>query len=220
MKSFRVLAFEEQEILNGITPENLIGKGGSGKVYKVDLSGGNTVAVKHIWNYLDSSSSNAGGGKKECREAMLTRRGSIVSREFEAEVGTLSSIRHVNVVQLYCSITGEDSSLLVYEYLPNGSLWDRLHGIGKAIDWHTRYEVAVGAAKGLEYLHLGCERPILHRDVKSSNILLDEFLKPRIADFGLARILHDAAPAGKDESSRVIAGTRGYIAPGILNFNN
>ncbi|KAJ6843962.1 receptor-like protein kinase HAIKU2 [Iris pallida] len=140
------------------------------------------------------------------------------SREFEAEVDTLSSIRHVNVVKLYCSITSEDSSLLVYEYLPNGSLWDRIHSAGggkTGLDWGTRYGIAVGAARGLEYLHHGCDRPILHRDVKSSNILLDEFFKPRIADFGLAKILQSGV-AGKDSSTtttHVIAGTHGYIAP-------
>lgn len=133
------------------------------------------------------------------------------SSEFDAEVRTLSSIRHVNVVKLYCSITSEDSSLLVYEYFPNGSLWDRLHSCGKmGLDWDVRYEIAVGAAKGLEYLHHGCERPVIHRDVKSSNILLDENLQPRIADFGLAKIVQ--ANASKD-STHVIAGTHGYIAP-------
>jgi serine/threonine protein kinase len=134
------------------------------------------------------------------------------SKEFDAEVETLSSIRHVNVVKLYCSITSEDSSLLVYEYMPNGSLWDRLHASRKMeLDWQTRYEIAVGAAKGLEYLHHGCDRPIIHRDVKSSNILLDELFKPRIADFGLAKMIQ--ANGGKD-STQVIAGTHGYIAPG------
>ncbi|KAB1220154.1 Receptor-like protein kinase HAIKU2 [Morella rubra] len=115
------------------------------------------------------------------------------------------------MVKLYCSITSEESSLLVYEYLPNGSLWDRLHTFEKVkLDWETRYKIAVGAAKALEYLHHGCERPVIDRDVKSSNILLDEFLKPRIADFGLAKTVR--ASGGKD-STHVIAGTQGYIAP-------
>lgn len=209
MKSFRVLAFDEREIVNSITKENVIGKGGSGEVYRVGLGSGKIVAVKQIWhNRMISDPRNDS-------TAMLSRNSySLKSREFDAEVNTLSSIRHVNVVKLYCSITSEDSSLLVYEYLPNGSLWDRLHTVAGeklGLDWETRYEIALGAARGLEYLHHGCERPILHRDVKSSNILLDEFFKPRIADFGLAKILQSGV--GKDSLTHVIAGTHGYIAP-------
>ncbi|XP_058081906.1 receptor-like protein kinase 7 [Magnolia sinica] len=204
MKSFRIVSFTEQEILDSIKQDNLIGKGGSGNVYRVPLDNGKELAVKHIWN-LDSGSSG-----RRSSSAMLMKRLEI-SPEFDAEVATLSSIRHVNVVKLYCSITSEDSNLLVYEYLPNGSLWDRLHTCQKMeLDWGTRYEIAVGSAKGLEYLHHGCDRPIIHRDVKSSNILLDEFFKPRIADFGLAKIMQ---VSGAKDSTHVIAGTHGYIAP-------
>ncbi|KAG0467210.1 hypothetical protein HPP92_018790 [Vanilla planifolia] len=213
MKSFSVLTFDEQEIIEAIKQENLIGKGGSGTVYHVVLCSGNSVAVKHIGNSPDAAAGFDRGGT-----AALLRRSSLGrSREFEAEVGTLSSIRHRNIVKLYCSITSEDSSLLVYEYLPNGSLWDRLHSTAGeklgSLDWDARYEIALGAARGLEYLHHGCERPILHRDVKSSNILLDEDLQPRIADFGLAKILHHSTAVSRDASSHVITGTYGYIAP-------
>ncbi|XP_058221993.1 receptor-like protein kinase 7 [Rhododendron vialii] len=205
LKSFHLLSFSEDEILDSIKKENLIGKGGSGDVYKVVLGSGKELAVKHIWN------SDSGGRRNTRSTTPMIPKGAKKSSEFDAEVRTLSSIRHVNVVKLYCSITGEDSSLLVYEYLPNGSLWDRLHSCGKmGLDWEVRYEIAVGAAKGLEYLHHGCEKPVIHRDVKSSNILLDESLKPRIADFGLAKIVQ--ANASKD-STHVIAGTHGYIAP-------
>ncbi|EEF52194.1 receptor-like protein kinase 7 [Ricinus communis] len=204
VKSFHVLTFGEDEILDSIKEENVIGKGGSGNVYRVSLGNGKELAVKHIWN------TDSGGRKKSWSTTPMLAKGRGKSKEFDAEVQTLSSIRHVNVVKLYCSITSEDSSLLVYEYMPNGSLWDRLHTSKKMeLDWETRYEIAVGAAKGLEYLHHGCDRPIIHRDVKSSNILLDELLKPRIADFGLAKIKADG---GKD-STQVIAGTHGYIAP-------
>lgn len=210
VKSFHIMTFTEDDILDSIKQENVIGKGGSGNVYKVELANGKEFAVKHIWN----SDCVVGKGFSGHRSSapMLKKRGK-VSREFEAEVETLSSIRHVNVVKLYCSITSDDSSLLVYEYLQNGSLWDQLHGCGKkitALDWVKRYEIAIGAAKGLEYLHHGCGRVVIHRDVKSSNILLDEDLKPRIADFGLARIIQ--ANASKD-STQVIAGTLGYMAP-------
>ncbi|KAK4274221.1 hypothetical protein QN277_017481 [Acacia crassicarpa] len=207
LKSFHVLSFTEDEILDSIKQENLIGTGGSGNVYKVPLSNSKVLAVKHIWN-MDP----AGGKKSRSSTPMIGKHnGKSKSREFDAEVRTLSSIRHVNVVKLYCSITSEDSSLLVYEYLPNGSLWDRLHASGKIeLDWKKRCEIALGAAKGLEYLHHGCEKPVIHRDVKSSNILLDEFMKPRIADFGLAKIVQ---PNVSHDPTQVIAGTHGYIAP-------
>nr|GMD94690.1 receptor-like protein kinase HAIKU2 [Ipomoea batatas] len=202
MKSFHLLSFTEDEILDEIKPENLIGKGGSGSVYRVVLRTGKELAVKHIMN--------SGETKLGSTTPMLGKCGT-KSKEFEAEVQTLSSIRHVNVVKLYCSITSEDSSLLVYEYLSNGSLWERLHGCRRAeFGWAARYEIAVGGARGLEYLHHCCDRPVIHRDVKSSNVLLDEHFKPRIADFGLAKIVR---PDLDKDSSHVIAGTHGYIAP-------
>ncbi|CAA2994888.1 receptor kinase HAIKU2 [Olea europaea subsp. europaea] len=207
VKPYHVLSFTEDEILDSIKQENIIGKGGSGHVYRVALENGIELAVKHIWH-----SNNTGNWKKIRSTTPMLANCGIRSREFEAEIQTLSSIRHINVVKLYCSITSEDSSLLVYEYMPNGSLWDRLHTCRKlALDWDTRYEIAVGAAKGLEYLHHGCDRPVIHRDVKSSNILLDEDLKPRIADFGLAKIVQENSK--KESSTQIIAGTHGYIAP-------
>ncbi|CAH9078289.1 unnamed protein product [Cuscuta europaea] len=204
--SFGPLSFKEEEVLDAIKEENLIGEGGSGGVYLVALQNGTDLAAKHIWNPSNTDRRNS-----ITTSTTLIKHGA-VSKQFEAEVQTLSSIRHMNVVKLYCSIMSEDSSVLVYEYMPNGSLWDRLHTSKKTeLDWETRYEIALGAAKGLEYLHHGCDRPIIHRDVKSSNILLDEFFKPRIADFGLAKMMQFDT-SGKD-STHVIAGTHGYIAP-------
>ncbi|XP_042393371.1 receptor-like protein kinase 7 [Zingiber officinale] len=214
LKSFRVLAFDEQEILDAIKPENVIGKGGSGEVYRVELANGEVVAVKHIMHdplrdtKERSSASLIGGSGRGKRFS--------AAREFEAEVATLSTVRHTNVVKLYCSITSEESSLLVYEYLRNGSLWDRLHMAAPSpwktveLGWTERLEIALGAARGLEYLHHGWDRPILHRDIKSSNILLDDRFKPCIADFGLSKVLHSGGDAS---STHVIAGTHGYIAP-------
>ncbi|XVF68149.1 hypothetical protein PTKIN_Ptkin10aG0180700 [Pterospermum kingtungense] len=205
MKSYQMLSFNEADIIEAIKSENLIGKGGSGNVYKVELCDGKELAVKHIWT------ADAGDHRSyQTSVAMLTKR-NFRSQEYEAEVAALSAIRHVNVVKLYCSITSEDSNLLVYEYLPNGSLWDRLHSCDKMeMSWELRYAIAVGAARGLEYLHHGYDRPVIHRDVKSSNILLDEEWKPRIADFGLAKIVQIG---GGGDWTQVIAGTPGYMAP-------
>ncbi|XP_030538357.2 receptor-like protein kinase 7 isoform X2 [Rhodamnia argentea] len=205
MKPYRVLSFTQREIIDHVRTENLIGRGGSGNVYKVVLGNGKELAVKHIW------ASSSGSLRSHRSSLAILSKKSTGTPEYDAEVAALSSIRHVNVVKLYCSITSEDSHLLVYEYLPNGSVWDRLHESQKMeMGWDVRYEIALGAARGLEYLHHGCARPIIHRDVKSSNILLDEEWKPRIADFGLAKIVQ---PGPGGNWTHAIAGTLGYIAP-------
>ncbi|RLN29576.1 receptor-like protein kinase HAIKU2 [Panicum miliaceum] len=215
IRSFRVLAFDEREIIDGVRDENLIGSGGSGNVYRVKLGSGAVVAVKHVTRARAAASAAATAAMLPAAKARRTA--SVRCREFDSEVGTLSAIRHVNVVKLLCSITSEDgaASLLVYEHLPNGSLYSRLHGAEArklgGLGWAERHDIAVGAARGLEYLHHGCDRPILHRDVKSSNILLDEAFKPRLADFGLAKILSGSAAV--DSSAGVVAGTLGYMAP-------
>ncbi|CAL0309478.1 unnamed protein product [Lupinus luteus] len=204
VKQYHKLNFDENEVIQGIKAENLIGSGGSGNVYKITLKNGVEFAVKHIWTSNQSD-------RESCRSSSAMLKRSSKSPEFDAEVATLSSIRHVNVVKLYCSITSEDSNLLVYELLPNGSLWDRLHTCSKKtkMGWEVRYDIALGAARGLEYLHHGYDRPVIHRDVKSSNILLDEEWRPRIADFGLAKIVQ----GGAGNWTNVIAGTLGYMAP-------
>ncbi|KAL7585112.1 hypothetical protein Lser_V15G45961 [Lactuca serriola] len=203
VKKFHVLNINEDEILKSLKQENIIGKGGSGNVYKAVLSGGEQLAVKHMWKFVPDS-----GGRSS---AAILPKGKSRWSEYEAEVAALSSLRHMNVVKLYCCISSEDSNLLVYEYMPNGNLWDRLHTYKKIeMDWNVRYEIAMGAARGLEYLHHACDRPVIHRDVKSSNILLDEEMKPKIADFGLAKIVHAEKVI---DSTHVIAGTHGYIAP-------
>ncbi|KAK1274702.1 Receptor-like protein kinase HAIKU2 [Acorus gramineus] len=130
--SKKVLTFTEDDIIDAIKVENMVGQGGSGNVYRVDLDNGVSLAVKHIWNSPESSyhSTSSILKKRPERAAM---------KEFEAEVAALSSIRHVNVVKLYCSISSEDSNMLVYEFLPKGSLWDRLHTCKKLeLDWETR----------------------------------------------------------------------------------
>lgn len=192
--SFQRVGFNEEDLLDSLTEENLIGSGGSGQVYKVKIKSGETVAVKRLW----------GGSKGGDTEVL-----------FRSEVETLGRIRHANVVKLLVSCAGEDFRILVYEYMENGSLGDLLHGDkgGVLLHWAERFSIAVGAASGLAYLHHDCVPPIVHRDVKSNNILLDEEFGPRVADFGLAKTLQHNVREGDGAMSRV-AGSCGYIAPG------
>lgn len=188
--TFQRVGFNIGDILAELNDVNLIGKGGSAKVYRVKLKIGQTVAVKKL---------------------LGVNRQAEMEGVFRSEVETLGSIRHCNIVKLLFTCSGEDR-VLVYEYMENGSLGDVLHGekVGVVLDWTKRYEIAVGAARGLAYLHHDCVPAILHRDVKSNNILLDEDFRPRLADFGLAKTLQKEGDHG--QMSRV-AGSYGYIAP-------
>uniref|UniRef100_F6GSL9 Cysteine-rich receptor-like protein kinase 1 n=1 Tax=Vitis vinifera TaxID=29760 RepID=F6GSL9_VITVI len=174
-----------------------LGQGGAGSVFKGTLPDGRTVAVKRLFfntrQWVD---------------------------EFFNEVNLISRIQHKNLVGLLgCSIEGPES-LLVYEYVPNKSVDQILFGKNptsckdgtQGLSWQQRFEIIVGTAEGLAYLHGGSEVKIIHRDIKGSNILLDENLNPKIADFGLARCV---AP-DKSHVSTGIAGTLGYMAPEYL----
>ncbi|KAH9322382.1 hypothetical protein KI387_017021 [Taxus chinensis] len=169
--------------------ENKIGEGGFGTVYKGALQDGNLVAVKKL-------SSRSGQGK----------------REFLNEVATISAVQHRNLVKLYGCCIEEEERLLVYEYMPNNSLGRALFGSDRSklsLDWPIRYNICLEVARGLAYLHEESRIRIIHRDIKPNNILLDEYLNPKIADFGLAR-LYDAE---KTHISTRVAGTIGYLAP-------
>lgn len=203
LTSFHKLGFSEYEILDCLDEDNVIGSGASGKVYKAALSSGELVAVKKLW-----------GGSKKGDEEEDERRRRISDDLFKAEVDTLGKIRHKNIVKLWCCCATRDCKLLVYEYMPNGSLGDLLHSSkGSLLDWPTRFKIAVEAAEGLSYLHHDCVPPIVHRDVKSNNILLDGEFGARVADFGVAKMV-EAIGKGP-ESMSVIAGSCGYIAPGM-----
>ncbi|RWV91998.1 hypothetical protein GW17_00045674 [Ensete ventricosum] len=195
LTSFYKLGFSEEEILVSLDEDNVIGSGASGQVYKVVLGNGETVAVKKLWG--------------------TSKKNDVVQRfgdGFEAEVEILGKIRHKNIVKLWCCCTNNDSKLLVYEYMPNGSLGDQLHGAkGGLLDWRTRYKIALDAAEGLSYLHHDCLPPIVHRDVKSNNILLDAEFGAKVSDFGVAKAIVNGP-----KSMSVIAGSCGYIAPGLL----
>ncbi|KAG9146092.1 hypothetical protein Leryth_027570 [Lithospermum erythrorhizon] len=190
--SFHQGRFNEHDLLSALIEENLIGKGGSGLVYRVRFKNGQTVAAKRLFGVHK---------KPESEES------------FSSEVETLGKIRHGNIVKLLFSCIGDDFRVLVYEYIENGSLGDVLHGEkgGVLLDWPTRFSIAVGAAQGLAYLHHDCVPSIIHRDVKSNNILLDEDYRPKVADFGLAKILEKDLE--DDPIMSRVAGSYGYIAP-------
>ncbi|KAJ8437862.1 hypothetical protein Cgig2_002996 [Carnegiea gigantea] len=201
LMSFHKLGFSEYEILDCLDEDNVIGTGASGKVYKAVLSNGEAVAVKKLW-----SSSNKLGHGGDLEKGIAQDDG------FEAEVETLGKIRHKNIVRLWCCCKTRDCKLLVYEYMPNGSLGDLLHSPkGGLLDWPTRYKIALDAAEGLSYLHHDCVPPIVHRDVKSNNILLDGEFGAKVADFGVAKVVEATGKGTKSMS--VIAGSCGYIAP-------
>ncbi|XP_019161750.1 PREDICTED: cysteine-rich receptor-like protein kinase 42 [Ipomoea nil] len=172
-------------------PSMKLGQGGAGSVFKATLQRGKVVAVKRLFfntrQWVD---------------------------EFFNEVNLINGIEHKNLVKLLgCSIEGPES-LLVYEFVPNKSLDHYLFEENKIkiLTWKERFDIVVGIAEGIAFLHEGCGSRIIHRDIKSSNVLLDENFAPKIADFGLAR---DFA-ADKTHLSTGIAGTLGYMAPEYL----
>ncbi|KAA8534936.1 hypothetical protein F0562_029848 [Nyssa sinensis] len=202
LTSFQRLNFTESDILSSLIDSNTIGSGGSGKVYRVPVNrSGEFVAVKRIWN----------SKKLEIK----------LEKAFLAEIEILSRILHSNIVKLLCCMSSENSKLLVYEYLENCSLDRWLHGRKRrsgvtgsvrhdVLDWPKRFKIAVGAARGLCYMHHDCSPSIIHRDVKSSNILLDSEFNAKIADFGLAKML---IKHGEPNTMSSVAGSFGYFAP-------
>ncbi|KAG2679138.1 hypothetical protein I3760_11G036900 [Carya illinoinensis] len=180
------------EKLESLDEEDVVGSGGFGTVYRMVMNDCGTFAVKRI----DRS-----------------REGS--DQVFERELEILGSIKHINLVNLrgYCRLPA--SKLLIYDYMAMGSLDDFLHEHGPeehTLNWGARLRIALGSARGLAYLHHDCCPKIVHRDIKSSNILLDEKLEPRVSDFGLAKLLVDEDA----HVTTVVAGTFGYLAPEYL----
>uniref|UniRef100_A0A0E0EJ03 Protein kinase domain-containing protein n=1 Tax=Oryza meridionalis TaxID=40149 RepID=A0A0E0EJ03_9ORYZ len=133
-------------------------------------------------------------------------------REFMTEISTISTVQHRNLVKLYGCCIESKAPLLVYEFLENGSLDQTIFATGKTnmnLDWRTRFDICVGIARGLAYLHEESSTRIVHRNIKTSNVLFDGDLNPKISDFGLARHYED----NMTHLSTGIAGTLGYLAP-------
>ncbi|XP_010227691.1 proline-rich receptor-like protein kinase PERK13 [Brachypodium distachyon] len=181
-------SYEElTSITSNFSRDNVIGEGGFGCVYKGWLADGKCVAVKQL---------KAGSGQGE--------------REFQAEVEIISRVHHRHLVSLVGYCVAQHHRMLIYEFVPNGTLEHHLHGRGVPVmDWPTRLRIAIGAAKGLAYLHEDCHPRIIHRDIKSANILLDYSFEAQVADFGLAKLSNDT----HTHVSTRIMGTFGYLAP-------
>ncbi|XP_038992496.1 proline-rich receptor-like protein kinase PERK12 [Hibiscus syriacus] len=176
---------ELMEMTDGFAHNNIIGEGGFGWVYKGQLPDGNHVAVKRL--KVDSGQGD---------------------REFKAEVEIISRIHHRHLVSLVGYCIAENQRLLIYDFVGNKTLEHHLHG-KIMVYFAKRVKIAIGAAKGLAYLHEDCQPRIIHRDIKSANILLEYDFEARVADFGLAR-LNDTSQT--HVSTRVM-GTFGYLAP-------
>lgn len=171
-----------------LSEKYIIGHGASSTVYKCVLKNCRPVAIKRLYSHYP-----------QCL------------KEFETELETVGSIKHRNLVSLQGYSLSPSGNLLFYDYMENGSLWDHFHGPmkKKKLDWDTRLRIALGAAQGLAYLHHDCSPRIIHRDVKSSNILLDKDFEPHLTDFGIAKRLC----VSKSHTSTYIMGTIGYIDP-------
>ncbi|KAL4309651.1 hypothetical protein GQ457_01G049070 [Hibiscus cannabinus] len=169
-------------------PDNLLGKGGFGPVYKGKLKDGRMVAVKKLSHERSQQGES----------------------EFLSEVRLITSIQHKNLVRLLGCCSDGSQRLLVYEFMKNGSLDHIVYGTKELfLNWETRFQIILGVARGLQYLHEDSHLRIVHRDIKASNILLDDKFQPRIGDFGLARFF----PEDESYLSTKFAGTLGYTAP-------
>ncbi|XP_022152411.1 probable leucine-rich repeat receptor-like protein kinase At5g49770 isoform X2 [Momordica charantia] len=189
LKGARWFSYDElKKCTNNFSMSNEIGSGGFGKVYRGVLVDGKVVAIKRA-----QQGSMQGG------------------LEFKTEIELLSRVHHKNLLGLigFCFEQGEQ--MLVYEFMPNGTLRQSLAGkSGIYLDWKRRLRIALGSARGLTYLHELANPPIIHRDVKSTNILLDEHLNAKVADFGLSKLVSDS---GKGHVSTQVKGTLGYLDP-------
>ncbi|KAJ7958412.1 Receptor protein kinase [Quillaja saponaria] len=171
-----------------LSEKYIIGCGASSTVYKCVLKNCKPVAIKKLYSHYPQ-----------------------YLKEFETELETVGSIKHRNLVSLQGYSLSPYGNLLFYDYMENGSLWDLLHGPSKKkkLDWDHRLQIALGASQGLAYLHHDCSPRIIHRDVKSSNILLDKDFDPHLTDFGIAKSLCTS----KSHTSTYVMGTIGYIDP-------
>ncbi|XP_060204875.1 calmodulin-binding receptor-like cytoplasmic kinase 2 isoform X2 [Lycium barbarum] len=173
-----------------------IGQGGFGIVYKGRLNDGTVVAIKRAKKTMHDKHSGA---------------------EFQSEVRTLEKIEHLNLVKFYGYLEHGEERILVVEYVPNGTLREHLDSVtGNVLDFASRLDIGIDVGHAITYLHMYTDHPIIHRDIKSSNILLTENLRAKVADFGFARLAADAE-SGATHVSTQVKGTAGYLDPEYLS---
>lgn len=181
-----------KNVTNNFSEENILGQGGFGTVYKGELHDGTKIAVKRMEN------------------GIITGKG---LAEFKSEIAVLTKVRHRHLVGLLGYCLDGNEKLLVYEYMPQGTLSSHLFNWAeeglKPLEWTKRLTIALDVARGVEYLHSLAHQSFIHRDLKPSNILLGDDMRAKVADFGLVRL----APEGKVSIETRIAGTFGYLAP-------
>ncbi|XP_030468254.2 calmodulin-binding receptor-like cytoplasmic kinase 2 [Syzygium oleosum] len=192
------VTFTMEELLaatRNFSPSFKIGQGGFGTVYKGRLADGTVVAVKRA--------------KKSVYDKHL-------GVEFQSEIRTLARVEHLNLVKFYGYLEHEDERIVVVEYVPNGTLREHLDCMhGSILDLAGRLDIAIDVAHAVTYLHMYTDHPIIHRDIKSSNILLTENFRAKVADFGFARLAADSN-SGETHVSTQVKGTAGYLDPEYL----
>ncbi|XP_065005318.1 calmodulin-binding receptor-like cytoplasmic kinase 2 [Musa acuminata AAA Group] len=192
--AMRLTIAEIMMATKNFSPSLMIGQGGSGTVYKAQLADGTVVAVKRAKKNANNSRMNA---------------------EFQNEIQTLACIEHLNLVRLHGFLEHQDERIVVVEYVPNGTLREHLDcQRGKILELATRLEIAIDVAHAITYLHMYSDNPIIHRDIKSSNILLTDNLRAKVADFGFARLFMVESDA--THVSTQVKGTAGYLDPEYL----
>ncbi|KAG0556192.1 hypothetical protein M758_11G032300 [Ceratodon purpureus] len=187
---------ELNKITGNFSESHKIGQGGFGTVYQGKLRDGTTVAIK-----------------RAKKDAFETR----VSKEFQTEVDMLTQVEHLNLVRLMGFLEEKNERILVTEYVTNGNLRQHLdgHPYGVILDMSKRLNIAIDVAQALTYLHYYTDRPIIHRDVKSSNILITDTFRAKVADFGFSRA-GPSGDAGATHVSTQVKGTAGYLDPEYL----
>ncbi|KVH98162.1 leucine-rich repeat receptor-like serine/threonine/tyrosine-protein kinase SOBIR1 [Cynara cardunculus var. scolymus] len=198
------LAFLEND--DGIASLQVIGRGGCGEVYRTDIPKGRikTIAIKKVTQPPKDAAELTEEDTKFLNKKM---------RQIRSEIQTVGQIRHRNLLPLLAHVSRPNCHYLVYEFMKNGSLQDILEEANngtRELDWLARHKIAIGIASGLEYLHIHHTPRIVHRDLKPGNVLLDDDMEARIADFGLAKSIPEA---DTHMTSSNVAGTLGYIAP-------